>query len=65
MEEKQCHFCGKKPLTKDEVGATKKLISRRSKRFYCIDCLSEHLAVDKEFLQAKIETYKRQGCSLF
>ena len=35
--EKICYVCGKTPLTKDEIGLTKKLIDKKSEIFYCID----------------------------
>ena len=35
-----CRKC-KKPLTSDEIGATRKLVNRGSQVFYCLDCLAE------------------------
>ena len=65
MEARQCYVCGKENLSKDEVGLTKKLISRESKRFYCLACLAESLEVSAEVLLAKVEEFKEQGCGLF
>jgi predicted nucleic-acid-binding Zn-ribbon protein len=65
MKKKSCYICGKEALSKNEIGLTKKLIDRNSSQFYCIDCLAEHLEVDTEFLIAKIEEFKEQGCTLF
>lgn len=65
MEEKRCYVCGKTPLTKNEVGLTKKLIDKKTKVFYCIDCLAENLEVTTEELEAKIEEFKEEGCTLF
>lgn len=65
MEKKNCYICGKEDLSKNEIGLTKKLLDKDSKRFYCLDCLSEYLEVDTEFLLAKVEELKEQGCILF
>lgn len=62
---KSCYGCGKKNLSKNEIGLTKKLLDTDSKRFYCLDCLAEYLEVDTEFLLVKIEEFKEQGCDLF
>ena len=65
MDLKKCYVCGKEPLSKDEIGLTKKLIDRKAKSFYCISCLSEELDVTEEELLAKIEDFKNEGCTLF
>jgi predicted nucleic-acid-binding Zn-ribbon protein len=65
MGGKVCYVCGKENLSKNEIGLTKKLLNRNATRFYCIDCLAEYLEVDTEFLLAKIEEFKDQGCTLF
>lgn len=58
-------MCGKEPLSKNEIGLTRKLLDKKPTRFYCLDCLAEYLEVDAEFLLAKIEEFKEQGCKLF
>ena len=65
MENKNCYVCNKEPLSKNEVVLTKKLLDKNSKRYYCLDCLAEYLEVDTEFLIAKVEEFKEQGCELF
>ena len=65
ISEKRCYVCGKFPLSKDEVGLTKKLMGRQSTQFYCMDCLAEDLEVTTEELQAKIQEFKDEGCTLF
>lgn len=65
MEKKCCYICGKEALSKNEIGLTKKLLDKDSKRFYCLHCLAEYLEIDTEFLLAKIEEFKEQGCTLF
>ena len=65
MDQKKCYVCGKEPLSKNEIGLTKKLIDKKAKAFYCISCLAEELEVSEEELLAKIEDFKSEGCTLF
>lgn len=65
MEENKCYVCGKSPLSKDEVGLTRKLIDKKTKVFYCIPCLAESLEVTEEELLAKVMGFKNEGCTLF
>ena len=65
MERRKCYVCGKAPLSKDEIGLTKKLIDKKSTVFYCLPCLAEYLEVTEEELIAKIEEFKEEGCVLF
>lgn len=66
MEKKKtCYVCGKEDLNKNEIGLTKKLLDKNTKRFYCLDCLAEYLEIDTAFLFAKIEEFRQQGCTLF
>ena len=52
-----CYVCGKNPISKDEIGLTKKLIGKDSKKFYCLNCLADYLEVTVEELIAKIEEF--------
>lgn len=65
MEIKKCYVCGKEPISKDEIGLTKKIIDKKTKTFYCLNCLADYLEVTVEELQAKIEEFKDEGCTLF
>jgi hypothetical protein len=65
LEKKSCYICGKEALSKNEIGLTKKLLDKESKRLYCLVCLADYLEVDTEFLIAKVEELKEQGCKLF
>lgn len=65
MADKKCYVCGKTPLTKDEVGLTKKLINKKATSLYCLSCLAEYLEVTEEELLAKVEEFKNEGCTLF
>jgi len=60
-----CFSCNKSSLTIDEIGICKKLLGRKIKQFYCIDCLANILEVTTEELLAKINEFKDQGCILF
>lgn len=65
MEITKCYVCGKSPLTKDEIGLTKKIIDRKTTTYYCLTCMAEYLEVTEEELLAKIEEFKNEGCTLF
>lgn len=65
MQEKKCYVCGKAPLSKDEIGLTKKLIAKNTSNFYCVDCLADFLEVTVDELSAKLEEFKEEGCTLF
>lgn len=60
----RCMRCGKE-LTRDEIGAYKKLIYRGSKEFLCLKCLASRLQVSEDLLREKIEQFRAQGCVLF
>lgn len=60
-----CKVCFKNNLSKDEIGATKKLIDRDAKEFFCLNCLANYLGCTVDELQEKIEEFKNEGCSLF
>lgn len=60
-----CYICGKKDLSKNEIGLAKKLIGKNTDKFYCISCLAEQLEVTQEELLDKIEEFKNEGCKLF
>ena len=65
MERHSCYVCGKEPLTKDEIGISRKLIDKKTRKFYCIPCLAEQFEITEEELLAKIEEFKAEGCTLF
>ena len=48
-----CITCGR-PLEKDEVALTKKLINRGATQYLCIDCLAKKFEVTREDLEKKI-----------
>ena len=61
----ECVACGKKPLSKNEVGINKKLLGAKSKSFYCLECLADFLEVAPQDILDKIEDFKNEGCKLF
>jgi biotin operon repressor len=63
-EKKICVECDK-PLTKDEVALSQKMLGRDISDFYCIECLAEYLECDRDDLEVKIQEFKEQGCTLF
>ena len=60
-----CIACGKKFLSKNEIGINKKLLGMGLKSFYCIDCLANFLEVTPQDISNKIEDFKNSGCKLF
>ena len=47
------------------MGLVKKMIDKKSTRFYCLPCLADYFEVTEEELIAKIEEFKEEGCILF
>lgn len=64
MKKEFCVKC-RKPLSFDEIAATKKLINRGIETFYCIDCLAQAFDVSRENIEEKIQYFKDNGCTLF
>ena len=59
-----CIDCGK-PLSKDEVALSLKLIDQDTEEFYCLSCMAENFGCSEEDLLVKIQEFKEQGCTLF
>lgn len=64
-KEYACTSCRKMPLTKDEMGASKKFLGVDTNQLYCINCLSAYLEVTPEDILEKIQMFKEDGCELF
>ncbi|MBQ3003375.1 MAG: hypothetical protein IJD82_06560 [Clostridia bacterium] len=60
----ECTCCGAS-LTRNDVGATKKLINRGAEEFLCIPCLAKKFKVDEELIHKKIDEWRGMGCMLF
>lgn len=65
VKKSSCISCGKKNLTKDEVGINLKLIGEDTQNFYCLDCIANFLDVSVQDILDKIEEFKGEGCTLF
>ena len=60
-----CISCGKKDLSKDEVGINLKLIGEDTENFYWPDRRASGLEVGVEVRLDMIEEFKEEGCTLF
>ena len=61
----KCMKCGA-PLCGDEIALHKKLFSRESVKFFCLDCMAEYCSTSREKLENWIAYFHRTGvCSLF
>ncbi|NLB16560.1 MAG: hypothetical protein GX827_07105 [Clostridiales bacterium] len=60
----RCSVCGK-TLIQDEIGLTRKLISRAVTEFLCFDCLAAKFRTDVPRLKEMVEYFRSQGCMLF
>jgi hypothetical protein len=63
-KKKLCCEC-ERPLIKNEVALSQKLLGRNIENFYCINCMAEYLECPAEDLRVKIQEFKEQGCTLF
>lgn len=64
MKKIMCEVCDS-ILTKEEIALNKKLISKNTKQFMCLDCLAKFLDTSVDCLKEKIEEFKEEGCTLF
>lgn len=64
MKNVRCEKC-RTDVQKDAVALNKKLISKHTKEFFCMDCLAVFLDTSVEALEEKIEEFKEEGCTLF
>ncbi len=58
-----CASCGKTPLDKDEIAATRKFLGQGKP--YCLKCLAEITGFEIDELQDRIEQLKEEGCQFF
>lgn len=59
-----CEKCDAR-LSKEEIALNKKLISKDTKQFMCLNCLANFLDTSVECLKDKIDEFKEEGCTLF
>lgn len=60
----KCEAC-QRNITKKIKALNKKLISRNTKQFLCIECLANFLQTTVEDLNEKIKQFEEEGCELF
>ena len=53
------------PLTKDDIGLTRKMINRGAQEFLCVPCLANHFELPEKILREKISEFRAMGCTLF
>ena len=60
----KCEECQKK-VSKKVIALKKKLLSRHTKQFLCIECLANFFQTTVEALNEKIKQFEEEGCELF
>ena len=62
----KCRKCDS-PLSRDEIAIYRRLINRGAPReeALCKSCLARELGVGVDAVDAKIEHFKKAGCTLF
>ena len=60
-----CAGCGKGPLSRDEIGLTKKLVNRGSVSCFCLDCLAARFRTSRKELLDIAARFRESGCTLF
>ena len=60
-----CMICGKRGLSKNEIGINQKLLGLEVRNYFCISCLAAYLEVGESDILDKIEEFKSEGCKLF
>ena len=59
-----CSLCGGE-VSKTARGLCLKLLGKKEKRLFCLDCLANHLDVSTDDLLQKAEDFRREGCKMF
>ena len=59
-----CCRCGR-PVSRDEIAVTKKLIHRGASSWFCVPCLAAYFEVTPETIREKIARFRAMGCTLF
>ena len=60
----KCARCGA-PLSHDEEGLTRKLVSRGAKELYCYACLGVLFKATRKQLEEMVRAFREAGCTLF
>jgi hypothetical protein len=56
--------CGS-PLQLDVLSLNRKLLGEKSKKQYCLACMSDLFECTVEDVVSKLDAFKREGCRLF
>lgn len=64
IKTQSCYQCGAQ-LCKDDIALNLKLIHRDLSRFLCRTCLGDAMELSQDDLQALVERFREEGCSLF
>ncbi len=59
-----CQICGEE-VEKVSKALCQKLFEKKTKKFYCLQCLANYFDVTVEDLLEKAEEFKSEGCPLF
>ena len=59
-----CMTCGR-PVSRDEMAMTRKLINRGAAQFLCIPCLARRFDASVQELMDRMQDFKDMGCTLF
>lgn len=59
-----CMTCGR-PVSRDEMAMTRKLINRGAVQFLCIPCLARRFDASVQELMDRMQDFKDMGCTLF
>ena len=60
-----CKDCGERITNKDVIACNKKMLGKKTKNYYCLNCMAKEYEVEPDFLWEKIQEWKEQGCALF
>lgn len=63
-ESAYCDRC-RRPLSRDEIALTKKLVNRGATKFLCVTCLASAFHVDAADVRQKAADFREMGCALF
>ena len=59
-----CIQC-RRPVTRDEMAMTRKLINRGTTTWLCLSCLAQRFDATLQELTERMQAFKDMGCTLF
>lgn len=60
----KCSKCSAE-ISSIDIGATKKFINRGAKEYFCLSCIADKYQLSLDFINKKIDGFRKQGCTLF